>query len=103
MRNTNIKWSLITLAIALILCLAPMPYAYYILVRYFATILFLVMAFKYSQEKNNMATYFWIVLAILFQPMFKIALGRVLWNIIDVVVAIILLYVLWKRKKVNIN
>lgn len=97
------KWSIIILAIALVLCLAPMPYGYFILVRYVATILFFVMAYKYHQEKNNAATYFWIALAILFQPIFKIALGRALWNIIDVVVAIILLYVLWKRKKENTN
>lgn len=103
MRGGNMKWSIIILSISLILCLAPMPYGYFILVRYAATILFFVMAYKYHWEKNNAATCFWTVLAILFQPIFKIALGRVLWNIIDVVVAIILSYVLWKGKKENLN
>jgi hypothetical protein len=35
-------------------------------------------------------------LAILFQPFFKIALGRALWNVIDVVVGIGLIVSLFK-------
>ena len=40
-----------------------------------------------------------IVMALLFQPIFKIALGRATWNVIDVIVAVFLiaLYVLEKR------
>jgi hypothetical protein len=29
-----------------------------------------------------------VILALLFQPFFKIALGRTLWNIVDVIVGI---------------
>ena len=32
-----------------------------------------------------------IALALLFQPFFKIALGRTIWNIVDVLVAVFLL------------
>lgn len=95
----NMRLNLIILAIALLLCLAPMPYGYFILVRYVATILFIVMAYNYYQEKNKVATYAWIALAILFQPIFKIALGRIVWNVIDVVVAILLLFMYIKRKE----
>lgn len=35
-------------------------------------------------------------LALLFQPFFKIALGRVIWNIVDVVVAVGLIFLLIK-------
>lgn len=41
------------LIIALVLCLAPMPYGYYILVRYFAMIIFGLMAYQYYQEKKK--------------------------------------------------
>lgn len=96
--NMNMKQCIIILAMALVLCLAPMPYGYFVLVRYVATILFLVMAYNYYMDGNKLVAYFWIALAILFQPIFKIALGRTMWNIIDIVVSILLLFALWKRK-----
>lgn len=37
-------------------------------------------------------------LAILFQPFFKIALGRGMWNVVDVAVAGLLLWTVWKDK-----
>jgi hypothetical protein len=39
------------------------------------------------------------VLALLFQPFFKISLGRDLWNMVDVVVGIGLLVSVFKQKK----
>ncbi|MEQ2602819.1 DUF6804 family protein, partial [Phocaeicola vulgatus] len=38
-------------------------------------------------------------LALLFQPFFKVALGRVLWNIIDLVVAVALIFLLIRTFK----
>jgi hypothetical protein len=43
----------------------------------------------------------YIGLAILFQPFFKIALGRELWNVVDVVVAIGLIVSIFKNPKKN--
>lgn len=40
-----------------------------------------------------------IVLAILFRPFAKIALGRVIWNIVDVIVAGYLIYLVVKNNK----
>ena len=37
-------------------------------------------------------------LALLFQPFFKIALGRVIWNIVDVIVGIGLLVSLFRKR-----
>lgn len=86
------------LVVALLLCLFPMPYGYFILVRYAAAIIFAIMAYSYYQQNKKTVAYFWIVLAILFQPIFKIALGRFTWNIVDVVVAALLLLILWEHK-----
>lgn len=47
--NMNLKWSKIILAVALLLCLAPMPYGYYILVRYVAVIILGIMAYRYGK------------------------------------------------------
>lgn len=73
-------------AIALFSCLLPMPYGYYMIVRLFSTALFGYYAYEEYQKGNQTNVYIFIGLALLFQPLFKIALGRALWNIVDVVV-----------------
>ncbi len=78
----------ILLAILLLLCLADWPYGYYQFVRFVAMVGFAYLAYDASQNKQSNAVFIYIALAILFQPLFKIALGRTLWNIVDVVVAL---------------
>jgi hypothetical protein len=80
------KLSLILIPI-LLACLLPMPYGYYQLVRVVATAAFAFLAY---QERGNNLLWVFIGLALLFQPFEKIALGRTLWNVVDVVVAIFL-------------
>ena len=43
----------IVLAVLLLLCLLDMPYGFYILIRYVATIVFGYMAYSYYQENKN--------------------------------------------------
>jgi hypothetical protein len=43
----------------------------------------------------------YITLAVLFQPLFKIVLGRALWNIVDVIVGIGLLVSIFANKSKN--
>ena len=90
------------LAVMLLICLFPMPYGYYNLVRFGAMIVFAIMAYNYFQQNKQAMAVLFAALAILFQPLFKIALGRLMWNVVDVVVAI-LLFVLWyvSSKKLN--
>jgi hypothetical protein len=81
----------IILAVLLLLCLAKMPYGYYQFVRFGALVGFILLAIN-AYEKgltNYMIVY--IGIALLFQPFIKIALGRELWNIVDVIIAIGLL------------
>ena len=95
------------LAALMLLCLAPMPYGYYMLVRFVAMVAFGVMAYQYYARHKTMAATVFGVLALLFQPIYKIALGRVTWNVIDVLVATLLvgLFVLEKRvaKKTTVS
>jgi hypothetical protein len=79
------------LATLLFLCLADMPYGYYQFVRLAAAIFFVVAAINEFQDNRNSVGFIFIGLAILFQPLVKIALGRELWNIVDVIVGIGLL------------
>ena len=88
------------IAAVMLLCLAPMPYGYFQLVRFLATLAFGVMAFRYYQERKEWLAYTCGTLALLFQPFYKIALGRTVWNIVDVIVAIgliALFFYEWKK------
>ena len=93
------KYLKLVLAIALLLCLVPMPYGYYMLVRIVATILFVVFARQYYLAKKEELAITFGVLALIFQPLIKISLGRGVWNMVDVVVAILLLALWFKERK----
>ena len=90
-------------SILLLLCLLKMPYGYYQLVRLVSFASFLVIANFAFKEKQTNLMYLFIFFAILFQPFIKIALGRQIWNIVDVVVAVILLGSLFYKKVDKIN
>jgi hypothetical protein len=50
------------------------------------------------KTKKNLQLHFG-ALALLFQPFIKIALGRTIWNIVDVAVAILLLVLIFTENK----
>lgn len=85
----NIKFGL---AILLILCLTNMPYGFFQLVRFLSLIGFGILAFNAYQKERQTEMIIYIALAILFQPLMKISLGRTLWNIVDIIVAIGLIF-----------
>lgn len=88
----------VALALLLLLCLMDMPYGFYQLVRFIGLIGFSVLAYQANESSRQAETIAYVVLAVLFQPFFKIALGREIWNVIDVIVAIGLLGSLVVRK-----
>lgn len=98
--KTTIK---IVIAALLFLCLANMPYGFYMLVRFAATVAFAYLSYEYFKSKQEKLGVLFASLVLLFQPFFKVALGRMIWNCIDVVVAIVLLYliIIDFRKKAN--
>ena len=85
-------------ALALLLCLAPMPYGYYMLIRIVAVILFVIFAGQYYAAKKEELAITFGILAFLFQPLIKISLGRDVWNMVDVAVAVLLL-ILWFKER----
>ena len=114
----------IVLSVLLLLCLAPMPYGYYQLVRFIAMTIFGVIAWLHYATRHSSRLYVTEVqegyikddsttihskvsmaivfgaLALLFQPFFKIALGRILWNIVDVIVAGMLI-IMWIKLRIS--
>lgn len=88
MLQTAIK---IILTILFMICLLELPYGYYQIVRFAGLIGFGMLAFQANETKQKEMTIVFVGLALLFQPFFKIALGRQIWNIVDVVVSVFLI------------
>ncbi len=93
------KIPLFILSVLLLLCLLPMPYGYYMLVRFVSMVAFGVMAYRYYTQSKVALTATFASLALLFQPFIKIALGRTIWNVVDVIVAILLMLLWMKERK----
>lgn len=89
----------IVLVILFFLCLLDMPYGFYQLVRFVALVGFSILAYQSFENENKYLTIIYIGLAILFQPLIKISLGRDIWNIVDVIVGIGLIVSLFIRRK----
>lgn len=81
----------ICLSILLFLCLLEMPYGYYQLVRFISFIVFGYLAYNEYKDGQQIQGLIYFILAILFQPFVKVALGRELWNILDVIIGLGLL------------
>ncbi|WP_424842140.1 DUF6804 family protein [Sphingobacterium cellulitidis] len=100
-RVMNIKNLKIVLIIGLLIALLPMPYGYFSILRIYAVIVFCILLFHIPPKKQNSKNWVficYIALIILFQPIIKIPLGRTIWNIIDLGVAIWMIISLKKRK-----
>ena len=95
------KYIYLILSILFLLCLLPMPYGYYMLVRFVSMVAFSVIAYRYYSQNKMGLTVTFVSLALLFQPFIKIALGRTIWNVVDVIVAILLI-LLWVKEKRNV-
>lgn len=87
------------LAVALLLCLLPMPYGYYTLIRMVAMVIFAFLALIFFKRSKTVLGLVAVVLVLLFQPFAKEALGRDLWQVVDVVAAIALTILSWPSLK----
>jgi len=92
----------IILAILFFICLAEMQYGFYQFVRFAALVGFAILAYQASEKDNKTEMIIYICLAVLFQPLIKISLGREIWNIVDVIVGLALLVSIFvKQKSIN--
>ena len=98
-KNGAITFLYGAIAVLLLLCLFDMPYGYYTFVRFASAAAFCYFAYIANHFGNKDKMILFIVLAILFQPFLKIPLGRVIWNIVDVIVAGYLVYLLIRVAK----
>jgi len=99
MKNNLLNIIKISLAILFFLCLLDMPYGYYQFVRLAGLVGFAILAYQANQQGRQTEMLVYIGLALLFQPFLKVALGRQLWNIVDVIVGVGLLISVFRNKK----
>ncbi|GGB08066.1 DUF6804 family protein [Puia dinghuensis] len=71
------------LSVLFFVCLAKMPYGFYQIVPFFALAGFTLLAIEAYKKGSEIGRITFIMLALLFQPFLKIALGRLLWNVVD--------------------
>ncbi len=92
------------LTVLFLCCLFDMPYGYFQLVRFIGMAGFILLAYADHDSKNKTLMIIWICSAVLINPLIKIPLGRTIWNVVDVIWAIVLLvtfildFVSWKKK-----
>lgn len=86
----------LAIAVLLLLCLADMPYGFYELVRFASAGAFAYISYDYFKSKKDELGFVFAALALLFQPFFKVSLGRTMWNLVDVLVALGLIYLIIK-------
>lgn len=89
----------IVLSILFFACLADLSYGYYQFVRFAALVGFAFLAYQANERQNKIEVIIFVCLAILFQPFFKIALGRQIWNIVDIIIGVLLLLSIWIKPK----
>jgi len=78
----------VLLALLFFLCLLDMPYGFYQFMRFAGLVGFVILAYLANEEGKQNQMFIYGGLALLFQPFFKIALGRDMWNIVDIIVGI---------------
>lgn len=101
-KNSSISPFLkLVVAVLLLLCLADMPYGFYELVRFASAFAFAYLSYDYFRLNKNGLGVTFAALALLFQPFFKVALGRMIWNYVDIIVAVGLICLIFAafRKK----
>ena len=98
--NLNLSNAIrIVLAILFFLCLADMSYGFYQFVRFAGLIGFAILAYQANQQGRQTEMIIYGGLALLFQPFFKVALGRQMWHIVDVIVGLGLIISIFLKPK----
>jgi len=82
----------IILSILFIGALFKMPYNYYEIMRFIGMVGFALLGYNELKKDNNSFMIIWFASALLINPFFKLALGRSLWNVIDVIWVLLLLF-----------
>lgn len=89
----------LVLGIFLFICLFPMPYGYYTIVRLFSILVFGWYSITFFKQGYNAYGIISVILVLLFQPFFKVYFNKGLWNLIDILCSICLIILYNKHNK----
>jgi hypothetical protein len=79
------------LAIVFLIASTKMPYKYYEFVRVAGFVGFIIVAFTEYQKSSKTLALFWLLSAIIINPLKKVVLHKEYWVIIDISLAVVLL------------
>lgn len=88
----------VILVVLFVGCLFDMPYGYFQLIRFLGMAGFGILSF-YEYKVNQGWFITWLASAILINPVFKISLGRAIWNIVDVTWVVLLIVSIFINQK----
>lgn len=91
--------SSLTLAIALLVCLLPLPYGFYLLIRLATAIIAGCWAYTFFNKGKRTYAIISCAVALLFQPFIKITLDRVTWNVVDVILSMAIVWIILFQKR----
>ena len=83
-------------ALLLLIGIFDVSYGFYQLIRFVAMAVFGYFAYDAHKEGKEDQMFVMIALAVLFQPFFKVNLGRVIWKIVDLLVLLYLSFLIYK-------
>jgi len=76
-----------------------MPYTYFQFVRTVGMIVFAILAYDAYGKGNNHLAIFYGLSVLIINPVFKVSLGRTLWNVVDVLWACVLMFTAYKEER----
>lgn len=95
---STLEKSSLILAGALLMCLLPLPYGFYTIIRLATAIIAGCWAYRFFQKGKTTNAVISCAIVLLFQPFFKIDLDRLTWNVVDVIVAVIIVWLVFRKK-----
>ena len=88
---TSLDWASLVLAVALLVCLLPLPYGFYTVIRLAVAIVVGCWAYQFYEAKRIVLAIIAFGVVLIFQPFLKVVLDRLTWNILDVILAMCLI------------
>ena len=87
-------------AAMMVLALLPMPYGYYQLLRLISCVCCGLIAYGFWQRQQQAWALAMGFVAILYNPVIKIALGREVWSVVNLISAGFMVAALWAAQRV---
>lgn len=91
------------LAGALLFCLCPLPYSFYTVIRLAVSVIAGCWSYTFYRNHKMPLAIISGAIVILFQPLFKIVMDRTTWNILDVLLAIVLVILVYAQNRQTVK